>query len=298
MTAYETCPECNAGLVGGQTICSSCGWDATTAVIRPPRRSPLRWLAGGLGRLVLYGVIAAIPVMGFLRLRATGPGPDLPTTLRWMVVGDGGRAEELVTIHRAHEIAGAAARFAVEQLASPTFEGDWADTLAPYATMNVRGWMPLLFYGATTGMAPASVQVFYEVRSTDGWGRPYRIATRDLHRDDDWSQDEQLAADLAAGLQSSFFTASPPELDRDRDWQRLEITSAGADGRLDTDDDLRLVSYFPVGFTLRLTQRQAELNRELERAYLLGRHHFRLEGNSWDLIDARLLAEFRLEFLP
>ena len=37
------------------------------------------------------------------------------------------------------------------------FEGDWAATLEPYATMNVRGWMPLLFWGATTGMAPASV---------------------------------------------------------------------------------------------------------------------------------------------
>ena len=253
---------------------------------------------GGLGRLVFYGALLAIPLLGFMRLRTTGPGPDLATTLRWMVLGDGGRASELVTIHRTYEIAAAAARYAVEQLSPASFEGDWADTLAPYATMNVRGWMPLLFYGATTGMAPASVETFYEVRADDGWGHPYRIATRQLHRDEDWTQDEEVTADLEAGLQSSFFAASPPELDRDRDWQRLEISSAGPDGAFDTADDLRLISYFPVGFTLRLTRRQAELNQELERAYLLGRQHFRLEGNHWDLIDARLLAEFRLEYLP
>lgn len=298
MTAYDACPECQAPLVEGQTICSSCGWDATTAVIRPHRKSPLKVLASAFGRLILYGAILALPIVGFMRLRATGPGPDLATTLRWMALGDGGRAEELVTIHRAHEIASAAARFAVDQLVSPTFEDDWDDTLAPYATMNVRGWMPMLFYGASTGMAPASVETFYEVRSDDGWGRPYRITTRELHRDQDWSGDEQLAADLEAGLQASFFTAGPAELDPERDWERLEITSAGADGVFDTEDDLRMISYFPVGFTLRLTQRQAELNRELERAYLLGRHNFRLEGNHWDLIDARLLAEFRLEYLP
>jgi hypothetical protein len=49
--------------------------------------------------------------------------------------------------------------------------------------------------------------------------------------------------------------------------------------------------------TLRLNRPQEELTRELERAFVLGRHHFRLEGNRWDLIDARLLAEFRLELL-
>jgi hypothetical protein len=298
MTAYDTCPECGAPLDAGQTICAGCGWDATTAVIVPARRSRLRVVAAALGRLLLYGALIAIPLVGFARLRSTGPGPDLPTTLRWMLRGDDGRANELVTIHRAHEIAGAAARYSVEQLAPPTFAGGWAETLAPYATMNVRGWMPLLFYGASTGMAPSSVETFYEVRADDGWGRPYRVSARELHRSDDWSDDPQVAADLQAGLQSSFFAAGPSELDRDRDWQRLEISSAGADGTFDTADDLRLISYYPIGFTLRLTRRQAELNQELERAYVIGRHHFRLEGSRWDLIDSRLLAEFRLEYLP
>jgi hypothetical protein len=214
-----------------------------------------------------------------------------------MAFGDDGRAAELVTIHRAHEIATAAARFAVEQIAAPSFEGDWAATLAPYATMNVRGWMPLLFWGATTNLAPASVQIFFEVRADDGWGRPYRVSARQLGAVARWADDPELTADLEAGLQSSFFERGPRELDRDRDWLRLEIDSAGGDGAFDTADDLCFISYLPVGFTLRLNRQQEELTRELERAFVLGRQNFRVEGNRWDLIDARLLAEFRLELL-
>lgn len=298
MTAYDTCPECNTPLAGGQSICPGCGWDATTAVIRRPPGSRARRLAGSAVRVLIFATILAIPVVGFLRLRATGPGPDLPTTLRWIVLGDGGRAAELVTIHRAHEIASAAARFAVEQLAPVPFEDGWADTLEPYATMNVRGWMPLLFYGATTGMVPESVEEFYEVRPVDGWGHAYRITTRELEREDGWSDDPQVADDLEAGLTPSFFAGPIGELDPERDWQRVEIGSAGPDGAFDTPDDVRLISYFPVGFTLRLTRRQAELDRELERAYVTGRQYFRVEGSRWDVIDARLLAEFRLEYLP
>jgi hypothetical protein len=297
MTAFDRCPKCDAELGAGVTICPSCGWDATVDVVRP-RRSLLRVAASTLWRALVYGAILAILAVGFLRLREFGPGPDLPTTLRWLVFGDGGRAAELVTIHRAHEIATAAARFAVEQIAAPSFEGDWAATLEPYATMNVRGWIPLLFWGATTGMAPDSVQTFYEVRNADGWGRPYRVAARQLGAVARWAEDAELAADLEAGLQSSFFEWGPAELDRDRDWLRLEIRSAGGDGSLDTGDDLRFISYLPVGMTLRLNRQQEELTRELERAFTLGRHRFRIEGNHWDLIDARLLAEFRLEFLP
>jgi hypothetical protein len=82
-----------------------------------------------------------------------------------------------------------------------------------------------------------------------------------------WADDEELATDITAGLQSSFFGTFLTELDEERDWMRIAIVSAGADG-------------------------------DLERAYTQGRHHFRIEGNQWDLIDARLLAEFRLEYLP
>lgn len=246
----------------------------------------------------MYGAILALPVVGFVRLRATGPGPDLPTTLRWLALGDGGRARELVTIHRADEIATAAARYAVREQEPPPLEGDWASRLAPYATMNVRGWMPLLFWGATTDSAPASVRVFFDVRAVDGWGRPYRVTSRSLPDVRSWADDPEVASDLAAGLHPSFFRTAAPTPQDGKDWLRFEVTSAGRDGRFSSGDDLTLVSYLPVGFTLRLTRRPDDLERQIETAFVQGRHFFRLEGSRFDLVDARLLAEFRLSYLP
>jgi hypothetical protein len=292
------CGGCGQPLDERSTICRNCGWDLTTAVARPPRPSIVGTLRGGAWRVLLYGMLLALPLVGFARFRTTGTGTDLATTLRWMAFGDRGRAAELLTIHRAHEIGAAAARYAVRELEEPPLEVDWEAVLAPYSTIRVRGWMPLLFYGATTDMVPTSVQEFYEIRSRDGWGRPYRVSARPLPRDMDREQDPQVAADLEAGLQLSFFRIEAPPFDTDTDWLRLELGSAGRDGVFETDDDLSLVSYFPVGFTLRLTRRPQELQRELDAAYTRGRHHFRLEGNRWDLIDARLLAEHRLEYLP
>lgn len=298
MNGLDTCPECKGGIPDQATICPSCGWDSTTAIARPERPSLVAALRGGAWRLVLYGLLISLPFLGFMRVRATGPGPDLGTSFKWMLSGDDGRANELLTIHRAHEIATAASRFAVEQLDAPTFDDDWGAQLEPYATMYVRGWMPLLFYGATSEMAPAGVRIFYEVGDTDGWGRPYRVNRRLLAKDDGWAGDEQVAADIEAGLQSSFYGPVLQELDEERDWMRIEIISDGSDGKADTDDDLRFISYIPVGLTIRLRTDTRRLERELERAYTLGRHYYRVENSSWDLIDARLLAEFRLEYLP
>ena len=69
------------------------------------------------------------------------------------------------------------------------------------------------------------------------------------------------------------------------------------DGAFDGGDDLRMVTYVQVGRTLRLSRTPEEIQRELEAAFTRGRHYFRFEGNAWDLIDARLLAEFRVESL-
>jgi hypothetical protein len=215
-----------------------------------------------------------------------------------MAFGDNDRAAELVTIHRAHEIASAAARYAIRDLASPPIDGNWGELLSPFSTMLVRGWMPLLFYGATTDVAPASVREFFTVRAEDGWGRPYRITALPLSRDQDPEQNEAAVADIEAGLQRSFFDQEAPDLANGSDWLRLGIISSGRDGSFDTPDDLLLVSYMQAGFTLRLSRRPEQLQRMLEEAYTLGRHHWRLEGSQWDLIDARLLAEFRLEYLP
>jgi hypothetical protein len=233
-------------------------------------------------------------VVGFLRLLATGPGPDLPTTLRWMVRGDDGRAAELTTIHRAFEIASAAARYGVRELEAPSFAAGWGERLAPFATMNARGWIPLVTVGADTDLAPASVKEMYRVREVDGWGRPYRVNDRLLERSETWETDPAVAADLAAGLNLTLFVLGRPELAA-ADHLRLEIVSAGPDGQLDDGDDLRLISYFPVGFMVAVSADREAIMAKLDEAFFLGRHHFRLEGNHWDLVDARLLAEFRLD---
>jgi hypothetical protein len=292
----RVCPDCGAEMAPGASICAACGWDSTTAVVARPRRSPLRYLAAGGWRLVVYGAIAAIPLLAFVRLQQTGPGPDLATTVAWLALGDGGRAAELVTLHRAHEVASAAARYAVRELEPPSFEAGWDEALEPYATMNVRGWLPLLFFGADAGLAPASVREFFVIRAVDGWGRPYRVATRPLPRAEPWADEPEVAADLSAGLWQSFFVQTTPDFS-DRDFFRLELTSAGPDGVMDSPDDVALVSYIPAGLTLRLSQSPADLQRRLEVAYTVGRHFFRLVGSRWDLIDARLLAEYRLETL-
>jgi hypothetical protein len=253
-------------------------------------------LRAGGWRLVVYGALVLV-LLGLVdRYKTVGPGPDLETTLRWIVLGDDGRAAELVTIQRAVEVAAATSRFAVTETHAPPFDGDWEDVLAPYATMHVRGWIPLLFVGATTDLAPSSVRVFFRVDADDGWGRPYRVRTRALGKGSAIADDPQVAADLDAGLRTSIFSRGTPDF-RTSDWLRLELASAGPDGDLDTPDDLVMTSYVPVGRTLNISGDLEALSRDMERAYILGRHYFRLEGNRYDLIDARLLAEFRLDLL-
>lgn len=290
-----TCGGCGATMSPRRTICHECGWDLTAA---PPAsaREPLRLRAGAiLPRLVLWFVVLALPLLGAWRLARVGPGPDLPTTLRWLALGDGGRAAGLVTLHRAHEIGSAAARYAVRELEPFTFEGEWRDELAPYATMRIRGWIPMLFVAADTDMAPAGVREIYEIEAVDGWGRPYRVESRVLERGDDPRELATATGDLEAGLQRSFFSLETPDFDAVTGWQRLALDSAGADGDLDTPDDIRFVTWIPVGFTFRVRGTDSEqLRRERSAAYTRGRHYFRFDSPAGDLVDARLLAEFRL----
>jgi len=293
MSEPVICGDCGKELAEGSTICVFCGWDQSTTLARPPRPSLVSQLKSGGWRVVVYGLIIALPFLGFMRLRSTGPGPDLPTTLRWMAFGDGGRAAELETIHRMHEIGSATSRYGVREMEVPPFDGDWEEVLAPAATARVRGWIPLVFVGADTGMAPASVREMYEVRSTDGWGRPYRVTADPLARSGEWRESARVKADLDDGLQATFFTLDEPEFERG-DWLRLEIESAGKDGAFDTSDDIRMVSYLRVGHVFQLLYDTDEIQRRVERAYTIGRHYFRFEGNNYDLIDARLLAEYRL----
>lgn len=293
MSEPVICDGCGMEFTGAVSICPRCGWDQTTALAKPPRLSLGGRLRAGSWRLVVYGLILVVPVVGFLRLRTTGPGPDFPTTLRWMAFGDGGRAAELETIHRMYEIGSAASRYAIREMEEPPFDGDWETVLAPAATARVRGWIPLVFFGADTRLAPSSVRELYEVRAVDGWGHPYRVRSRQLPRGDGWRADPQVETDLSEGLQATFFTTDIPDLEHG-EWLRLEIESAGADGAFDTADDLRMVSYFLIGHVFRLIIDPEEIQRRVEQAYTIGRHYFRIEGSDYDLIDTRLLAEYRL----
>lgn len=290
------CAGCGETMAGGASLCPSCGWDAATAALEKPRPRLGALLAAGGWRLAVLAALVAVVVLGAMRLEDFGPGPDLPTTLSWIALGDDGRAAELVTLHRAFETGSAAARYALRELEAPAFDDGWAEVLAPYATPWIRGWIPLLFYGADTELAPEGVREFYRVRETDGWGRRFRVSTRLLERGDGWSADPEVARDLAAVLSANLFRAGTPAFEA-TDTLRVEMVSAGRDGSFDTPDDLRMISYVPIGMTLHLSASTEDLQRSVDRAYLVGRHWFRFEGNRFDLIDARLLAEFRLELL-
>lgn len=287
------CPACGADL-DDHEICRACGWDGALAhrARRKKRFRPGAWLA----RLVLWLLpFALVAGMGWHWIQV-GPGPDLSTTLRWLALGDGGRAAELVTLNRAYEIARAASRYSLGKLQTPSLEGDWAAKLEPFSTGAVRGWLPMLYCMADAEGAPVPVQELYAIKDVDGWGRPYRVRTTSLGRGTDPASVPEVAADLKDGLQASLFTKG--ELDLAKvDWMRLELDSSGPDGRFDDGDDVALVAYVPVSHTLRLGRTSRQLSRELETAYLQGKVLFRLEGNHWDLIDARLLAEHRLDAL-
>ena len=164
--------------------------------------------------------------------------------------------------------------------------------------MSVRGWIPLLFWGATTDTAPASVRTFYEIRADDGWGRPYRLAARSLPRGEPWASDPRWQRTSGGVSRPRCFGPPPPTWTTAADGcaSRSPPRAATATSPLPTTS--LSVSYLPVGLTLRLTREPGQVQRQIEDAFVRGRHYFRVAGNRFDLIDARLLAEFRLEYLP
>lgn len=290
------CPACGASVSAAASHCPECGCDLAIAAATPARKPAARRLLGVVPRLVIYGALIALPILGFMRLRVTGPGPNLETTLRWMISGDGGRAATLLTLHREYEIATATARYAVKNLEAPSFSDNWAKELQPFSTIAIRGWLPLLFSGADATLSPPSVRAFYEIRPTDGWGHRYHVQTRTLERGEPWAKDPQVKADLEAGLKQSFFAVGHPDF-KTADWMRLQLASDGPDGVAGTGDDIVFISYFPLGHVFRVGADQRQVLQQMDRDLVRGRQLFRYTGSRWDLIDARLLVEYRLDSL-
>ncbi len=277
----------------GRSICHQCGWDGVLEHrTRPGRLRPLAWIA----RLVLSALPVVLLLGGLQRYARTGPGPDLLTTLRWIVSGDDGRAAELATLGRMYEIARAVSRYTLLRLEPPSFEGDWQYQLVPYETAAVRGWYPLLFVMADAKSAPASVRELFAIEPVDGWERPWRIAVLTLGRDEDRSGVPEVTEDLTGGLQSSLFRRGAPDL-ATGSWLRLRIGSSGPDGRWNTEDDIALIAWIRAERTFRAGTTLQGLEGELKRDFLQGPVFFRITGSRWDLVDTRILGEFRLDLL-
>ena len=98
-----------------------------------------------------------------------------------------------------------------------------------------------------------------------------------------------MFSDIEKGLQATFFTTDLPDLENG-EWVRLLVESAGRDGDFDTEDDLRMVSYIRIGHVFRLLYDPSQTRVEVERAYTMGRHWYRIEGSQYDLIDAMVVA--------
>jgi hypothetical protein len=122
------------------------------------------------------------------------------------------------------------------------------------------------------------------------------VTTRLIQRGFDWQKDPEINSDLEAGLQAQFHTLDEPDLGSG-DWLRLELRSAGRDGVFETADDLRFISYSLASKPLRMLVDPGLVVKKIERDYTLGPQFFRVEGSRYDLIDARLLAEYRLTSL-
>ena len=63
MSERVTCEACGKDLAEGSTICGHCGWDLSTTLARPPRKSLLAQLAAGGWRVVVYGLILLLPTL-------------------------------------------------------------------------------------------------------------------------------------------------------------------------------------------------------------------------------------------
>jgi len=269
------CPSCGTDLPLGTTMCPACGADRTLAVPRP--RRPLR---PPVFLPVSLALIAAATGLAVARYRAMGPAADLATTLRRLVLGDGGRHVAVATVSRAYESARAVLRCCLaDGVPEDPAALDWAK-VAGYSNARWRGFVSLIQWAAQADAIHGRLAWLLEVDGRDGWGRPWRttLAPWPLSRRPTGYHPGMVAAG-----------APPPE-----GWPLLHLTlaSAGGDGRHGTPDDIVFEALFPEPTPLRLAspgevaRREAELERGLVWV--------RWSGTDADILDSRVLAELLL----
>ncbi len=277
-TLTVDCPACGAAMAAPASFCRACGADLALAAASGRRRYRVPWVS-----LALLAVVAVAVVAGWRRLQLVGPGPDLPTTLRWVLQGDGDRRPTLATLLRAYETARAVARCCLDNGEPCSLATAEWPRIAGYANAAWRGFVPLVQWAAAGSAITGRLADLLAVDGTDGWGRPWQAS---------------VAPFPAAGRPAGFYpgalqSGSPPPR---RELLHLVLVSGGADGAMGTADDLRFEAVFPAPLPLRLGDPAAR--RERDVAIERGLVWVSWQGTELDLVDGRILAEFYLEGFP
>ena len=269
------CPRCGADVPLGTSFCPECGADQELAATRERRPLRLPWFL-----LVSLTLIAAFTTLLVSRYRAMGPAADLATTLRHLVLGDGGRHNAVATLSRAYESSRAVLRYCIDEGVPKDAAGlDWAK-VAGYSNAEWRGFVSLIQWAAGADALQDRLAWLLAVDGRDGWGRPWRTTL------EPWPLLKQ-----PAGFYPGMMAAGEPP-PTGRPLLHLTLASAGSDGDHGTDDDIVFEALFPEPTPLRIAIPEEIDRREfdLERGLVW----VRWSGTDADILDSRVLAELLL----
>lgn len=274
-TVTLPCPRCGADVPLGTSFCPECGADQELAATRERRPVRLPWFL-----LVSLLLIAALTTALVSRYRAMGPADDLATTLRHLVLGDGGRHKAVATLSRAYESSRAMLRYCIaEEVPQDPSSLDWTQ-VARYSNASWRGFVSLIQWAAGADAIEGRLGWILAVDGRDGWGRPWRTSL------EPWP-----LMTRPTGFYPGMMAAggAPPT---DRPLLHLTLASAGRDGEHGTSDDIVFEAVFPQPMPLRIGVPE-EVDRrefELERGLVW----VRWSGTDADILDSRVLAELLL----
>jgi hypothetical protein len=231
--------------------------------------------------LTILVLVATATAVGWQRFRTVGPGPDLGTTVDWMLHGDGQRRPTLATLMRGYETSRAVMRFCIDNGEPCSFdEKEWPE-IARYSNALWRGFVPLVQWAASSSSIVGRLADLLAVDGKDGWGEAWKATIVPLPVGT--SPEDFYPGALRSG-------SPPPD---GRALWRLDLVSAGSDRLPGTADDLRFEAVFPAPRPIRLGDPAFHREREVELER--GQVWVRWSGTELDLVDGRALAEFYLE---